>query len=403
MLEVQQFRRTISVLALRIPNLLTEKVMRPLRDFGLRRPGMKIVRPDPADKGKRLFLLDETISSEDKLPVQVQDILKTYEGVEVCKPDIELSEKNFTLEEMLRTVIPAELDLPSSYEAAGHIAHLNLRRELLPYKKAIGEAFITKVPQIKTVVNKLDTIHEVFRTFDMELLAGEDRYDVEMTECGCRYKFDFRKVYWNSRLQVEHSRIVEACKEGDVVCDMFAGIGPFALPLAKRGLKVFANDLNPESYRYLLDNMKLNKVEFKAYNLDGREFVRQLCQEQTEFPFSVVLMNLPKDAVEFLDAFIGCMPNLKEEASLPRVFCYAFCRPDEVDDLRKRVRTALGLEENEAVELDVKKVRDVSPKKYMYCVEFTLPRVVVMRTFKRRKIDEKEEQQEEKKQASAKN
>jgi tRNA (guanine37-N1)-methyltransferase len=42
--------------------------------------------------------------------------------------------------------------------------------------------------------------------------------------------------------------------------DVFAGVGPFAIPTAKKGCIVYANDLNPMSYKYLLENISLNKV-----------------------------------------------------------------------------------------------------------------------------------------------
>lgn len=388
MLDPARFQRVVSVLALRIPNPLTEQVVKPLRDFGLRRPNVKIVLEDPSDRSKRLFLLSETLS-RDAVPDEVARVLAARPEVELVSSEVVLSEANYTLEELLRSVIPAELELPSAYEAVGHIAHLNLRKELLPYKTAIGQALLAKLKQIKTVVNKLSTIHEVFRTFDMELLAGEPRYEVDLVEAGCRFRFDFRRVYWNSRLQVEHLRVVEACAPTDVVCDMFAGVGPFALPLARRGCRVLANDLNPESYAALVDCARLNKVAVEAFNLDARVFVRQLCDgATTAWPFSVVIMNLPKDAVEFLDVFVGAMPQLGAAAPGPTVYCYAFAKPE--DDLPARVRRALGLADDDATTpLDVRKVRDISPQKFMYCVRLTIPRhVAVAPLNKRRRIEE---------------
>lgn len=58
--------------------------------------------------------------------------------------------------------------------------------------------------------------------------------------------------------QAEHARLIGIISQSNpgakpldiVVCDMMAGVGPFAVPLAKRGHRVFANDLNPDSFRY---------------------------------------------------------------------------------------------------------------------------------------------------------
>ena len=46
----------------------------------------------------------------------------------------------------------------------------------------------------------------------------------------------------------------------DVVADVFAGVGPFAIPAGQKGCGVFANDLNPNSYKYLKMNADNNKV-----------------------------------------------------------------------------------------------------------------------------------------------
>lgn len=84
--------------------------------------------------------------------------------------------------------------------------------------------------------------------------------DVEITEGGCIFAFNYAKVYWNSRLETEHRRLVSLFKPGEVVCDVMAGIGPFAVPAGKRGVFVWANDMNPESFRYLETAIQKNKV-----------------------------------------------------------------------------------------------------------------------------------------------
>jgi tRNA (guanine37-N1)-methyltransferase len=69
-------------------------------------------------------------------------------------------------------------------------------------------------------------------------------------------------VYWNSRLHTEHDRLVQLFQPEDVVVDVFAGVGPFAIPAAKKGCAVLANDLNPNSAKYLLKNVQDNRVSF---------------------------------------------------------------------------------------------------------------------------------------------
>lgn len=67
-------------------------------------------------------------------------------------------------------------------------------------------------------------------------------------------------MYWNSRLHTEHARLVSLFGPGEVVADVFAGVGPFAIPAAKKGSLVVANDLNPKSAEYLAMNVDSNHV-----------------------------------------------------------------------------------------------------------------------------------------------
>lgn len=111
-----------------------------------------------------------------------------------------------------------------------------------------------------------------------EVLAGDSDMVTEVKQYGAVFKLDYGLVYWNSRLEHEHLRLISKFQPGDTVCDMFAGIGPFAIPAAQKGCQVYANDLNPDSIRYLKINAEINKVSDKvrAYNLDARKFMSTL-------------------------------------------------------------------------------------------------------------------------------
>lgn len=141
-------------------------------------------------------------------------------------------------------------------------AHFNLRPDYLPFKYLIAEVTRDKNTSIKTVINKIDVVgaDNPFRTFNYEVLAGEDNLNVEASESGCIFRFDYSKVYWNSKLQIEHARMINMFQPGEAVADVMAGVGPFAVPAGKKHCFVWANDLNPDSYDCLKDAIQRNKV-----------------------------------------------------------------------------------------------------------------------------------------------
>lgn len=191
--------------------------------------------------------------------------------------------------DVMRSILPENLhgEIPVGFNTAGHvgelnpfillqkafkerrnknlqlqIAHLNIRGQYLPYKTIIAQVIMDKNPIIRTVINKVDNVgtESEYRTFSYEVLAGPDDMLVEVSEAGCVFKFDYSKVYWNTKLGTEHQRLVSLFKPGEVVIDLMAGIGPFAVPAGKKGVFVWANDKNPESYKYLAEIIKRNKV-----------------------------------------------------------------------------------------------------------------------------------------------
>lgn len=123
---------------------------------------------------------------------------------------------------------------------------------------------------MRTVINKTTSIDDdsstsVYRTFAYEVLAGPDDMNVEIREEDCVFRFDYSKVYWNSRLNTEHKRLVDMFKPGEVVVDVMAGVGPFAVPAGRKGVWVWANDLNPDSYAALKEAVVRNKVIYVLY------------------------------------------------------------------------------------------------------------------------------------------
>lgn len=284
----------------------------------------------------------------------------------------------------------------------GHIIHLNLKEEFQPYRSVIGQVLLDKNPSQDLVLNKLDKIDSVYRYFQFDVLARRSETTstvVLVNENGLKFKMDFAKVYWNPRLSTEHDRIVQLLNDGDVVYDVFAGIGPFAIPAAKRKrCRVLANDLNPDSYSYLNENIKLNKVQsLRAFNLDGREFIRETVRDDLAASWKSsdekepkrqfhIIMNLPAIAVEFLDAFVGLTAGTLDDQSIgdlhrnaltmPTVYCYCFHQIDaDKGQMIANVKNRLNCQAIDDIQAVF--VRKVAPAKDMYRLTFRLPKQVL--------------------------
>ncbi|CAL3967069.1 unnamed protein product [Diplocarpon coronariae] len=435
------FSKTIPMAAARVSNI--KNLSRYRQKFEKSRELMQLERvmnvqrdPDPAlaEKGGKCLLLRPGIKPGDPSTwsADLQEAVKE-EDVGIISYDLKLDYSYWTYHDVMTSLLPedAQGEIPVGFAIVGHVAHLNLRDEYLPYKKVIAEVLIDKNPQIRTVINKVDDVgtHSHYRTFGYEVLAGPDDMKVELSEGDCVFKFDYSKVYWNSRLQTEHKRLVDSFQPGEVVCDVMAGVGPFAIPAGKKGVFVWANDLNPESYASLKEAVRKNKVQdfVRPYCEDGHSFIQHAAddlltlaatsQNRISIPAKVprrsrtaplvpppsptiltipptiqhFVMNLPATAISFLGSFNGLYrgheslfaPLTATELPMVHVHCFSTKSEDHVRETKEiceRISEALGWEVRPGDdELTVFEVRDVAPKKRMFCASFRLPREVAFR------------------------
>ena len=193
-------------------------------------------------------------------------------------------------------------------------------------------------------------------------------------------------------------------KDGEVLCDMFCGVGPLAVRVAAKQPKtrVLANDLNPVGVEYLKKNIKLNKCGDRVipFNMDAKKFLRMLVdvtdesEEKKRVPkeylkFQHCYMNLPMLAVEFLDCFIGSFNNADKtiwqnaegKYELPLIHVYGFTQVKEEKGAKKyfteRIQKAMRYADfKEEDIINFHNIRDVSSSSHMYSTTFRLPEAV---------------------------
>src|SRR3989338_4297091 len=148
--------------------------------------------------------------------------------------------------------------LPSGFQRIGDIIILNLKKGLIIYKSEIGKAVSNIFPNIKTICNRTGEITGEFREPQIEVIYGDKNTETIVIENGCKYKFDAGKIMFAKGNLNERVRIAGLVKKGEIVVDMFAGIGYFTLNIGRAGKakKVYSIEKNPVSFKYLQENIK---------------------------------------------------------------------------------------------------------------------------------------------------
>jgi len=193
-----------------------------------------------------------------------------------------------------------ELDLlPRAYDLIGDIAVLEIPDELSDHQYAIGEAFLQVRSNFTTILGKKGAIKGTLRTREYELLAGSDKTNTTHTEYGCRISVDLAKAYFSPRLLEEHNRVAHLVQTDEHVIDMFTGVGPFALHIARKvNAKVIAVDINPDAIELLEKSMSMNRLIglIEPVNKDVREYAKTV---ETHIADRVI-MNHPSGSSDFI-------------------------------------------------------------------------------------------------------
>ena len=198
--------------------------------------------------------------------------------------------------------LPKELKtlLPTSYDVVGDIALIKLPDGLHKFKKKIGEALIQSNKNIKTVCRDNGITGEL-RVRKVEVVAGENRMTTTHREHGLVFDVDVGKTYFSPRLAGERKRVADLVNNNEVIVDMFTGIAPFSIMIAKYAKPriVYAIDKNKDAVLFARKNIKKNNVLDKVEIIcgDAHDIVKRLCKKN--ITADRVIMNLPFSAHQF--------------------------------------------------------------------------------------------------------
>lgn len=167
--------------------------------------------------------------------------------------------------------------------------------------KPLAEALLREIPNARSVWVAVSPVRGDYKVREYLHLAGEPKSETVYKERGCSFKLDITKVYVSPRLNYEHGRVAKLVKDGEVVANMFAGVGLYSIIIARkaRPRKVYSIDINPDAYRFMVENVKLKSVESIVEPILGD--AARVIKERLRGVADRVLMPCPELALEYLD------------------------------------------------------------------------------------------------------
>ena len=288
-------------------------------------------------------------------------INEDVEGYEIVCMHLEAMKKvPHSFAEILKDELtPEEIEnLRTSFDTVGDIIILEIPDNLIDKRFKIGEAAL-EFTKRRSVYMKKSAVKGTTRVRDLEFLAGVDDSVTIHKEHGARLKLDVREMYFSPRLATERKRVMESVRDGEKILDMFCGIGPFPIVIARnKKVDITAVDINGEAIKYLNENIGLNKLKgnIETYTGDIAEVSKQFnCK------FDRIIMNLPGLAYTFLDLAV----DLIEEGGIINYYEFS----DSYEQGEKRLKDTCEKKNKKVEIINTRKVKSTSPGEWHVAID----------------------------------
>jgi len=270
----------------------------------------------------------------------------------------ELLSKNLTKKEL--ALVPSSFDIIGNKEKAVAIIVIP---EKLKRKKIIANALMKKHKNVKTVLIKKSARKGIFRVYDFDVI-GEKNTEVMHVESGCRFLLDPQRVYFSPREGSERLRIAAQIKENENIMIFFAGVGPYAIIIAKKAkpANIVGIEINPDAVEYFKKNIKLNKLSnIEAILADVKDI-----DEGFYDKFDRVIMPLPESAIDYITQALLCL----KKNGICNLYCFA--KEDEIKKIKAKIKNIAKKQKRRIKFINIIKVKQWGPSIWKYRIDFVV-------------------------------
>ena len=290
--------------------------------------------------------------------IPINENINNYEIIDIELEPMKKVPHNFA--ELLKDELTSEEieNLRTSFDTIGDIVILEIPENLQDKKQIIGDAAL-KFTKRKSIYMKRSAIKGTTRVRDLEFLSGVDDSVTIHKEHGARLKLDVRKVYFSPRLATERKRVMQSVSDGEKILDMFCGIGPFPIVIARnKHVDITAVDINESAIKYLDENIRLNKLKGNIKTCCSD--VRQV-KDSFNSKFDRIIMNLPGLAYTFLDVAV----DLIEDNGIINYYEFS----DSYEQGIKRLTDTCNAAGKEVEIINCRKVKSTSPGEWHVSID----------------------------------
>ncbi|MDE1853696.1 MAG: class I SAM-dependent methyltransferase family protein [Thaumarchaeota archaeon] len=253
-----------------------------------------------------------------------------------------------------RAGVEEQEKVSSGVDVVGDIAIVRLDGFSAGEKKRIAGALLEEMSTVRVVMEQEGGIGGEYRLRKLRHLAGARRTLTVHRENGCAFRVDVARCYFSPRLSTERLRVARSVKPKERVLNMFAGVGPFSIAIAKlAGAKVTSCEVNAYAAKLHEENDALNRVEDRVTVVRGDAAD---LPKSTKARYDRVLMPHPSEA----DRFLPTALSLAKKGGT--VHYYRHLLGEDESEAAEALKDELSILLPRGSKYTVRRVRDVGPR-----------------------------------------
>jgi tRNA wybutosine-synthesizing protein 2 len=242
--------------------------------------------------------------------------------------------------------------IPSGYHVVGHVALLQLKDELAGLVQDIGRVTLEFDDRIRTVAIRSGPTSGIERRPRYVVIAGDSETETIHIENGIKFRLDPLRITFSGGNRRERITLPSRIKSNEIIVDMFACVGQFSLHIARKDdVKVIAIEINPTAYKYLIENITLNKFEKRVQATLGD------CREV--HPCNIanrIVMGYLHDTLVYLP---HALQALVKEGGV--IHMHLAGHEESISEYRNTINTICRREEYNPISVKIRRVKHYSP------------------------------------------